>query len=155
MKPRPVVGVGGLVLYRQQVLLVQHNYGEHEGRWLLPGGHVDQAENLDRAAEREVREETGIEARAQGIVAVRGLIRPDQAIEVYLVFLMEYLSGELQCDPREIRDVNYFRLEEAETHPLVTPLARSIVCDVMQGNYQMFALQTDFPSNGFHYRVYR
>jgi 8-oxo-dGTP pyrophosphatase MutT (NUDIX family) len=42
---------------RQRVLLVHHN---KLGRWLYPGGHLDPNEDPLQAAQREVREETGV-----------------------------------------------------------------------------------------------
>ncbi|PZA08666.1 MULTISPECIES: NUDIX hydrolase [unclassified Meiothermus] len=55
-----VVGAGGVVLNQAgEVLLLR----DRMGYWVFPKGHVDQGESFEQAAIREVREETGIQAR--------------------------------------------------------------------------------------------
>ncbi|MEC3974601.1 NUDIX hydrolase [Amycolatopsis sp. H20-H5] len=42
------------------VLMIQRRWNPFEGRWALPGGHVDTGETFLQAAERELTEETGL-----------------------------------------------------------------------------------------------
>jgi 8-oxo-dGTP pyrophosphatase MutT (NUDIX family) len=57
------------IVYRPagDLLLVYH---EGVDMWVLPGGEVDPGENFREAAERELREEAGIEAGYQGLAMV-------------------------------------------------------------------------------------
>ena len=63
--PRPAVTVDIVLFYSAaegdiEVLLIKRAREPFKGRWALPGGFVDEQESLDRAAARELQEETGL-----------------------------------------------------------------------------------------------
>ena len=58
--PRPIVGVGAVVIDADRVLLVRRAKPPLEGHWSLPGGAVEVGETLSSAIQREVFEETGM-----------------------------------------------------------------------------------------------
>lgn len=66
---RHEVSAGGIVYRRRkgkepEILLILVPYS-HGDTWTLPKGHVEKGETPEQAAEREVREETGIEAKVE------------------------------------------------------------------------------------------
>ncbi|MEX2643308.1 MAG: NUDIX domain-containing protein [Acetobacterales bacterium] len=67
---RPAVGVGIVILRGRDVLLIQRGKAQGRGQWSLPGGHQELGETVFEAAERETREETGVEIDILGVVEV-------------------------------------------------------------------------------------
>ncbi len=63
--PRPAVTADVVVLtanvFERKVLLIQRAREPFMGMWALPGGFVDENEDVDDAAARELKEETGLE----------------------------------------------------------------------------------------------
>ena len=63
--PRPMVTADAAVfrIWRGKVwlLLVRRKHDPYKGYWAIPGGFVDLAEELEDAAARELKEETGLD----------------------------------------------------------------------------------------------
>ena len=106
---------------RQKVLLTQRM---DNGRWCLPGGHMESGESAAEACEREVWEETGLKVRATKLLGVYS--NPDQlviykdgkkAFFVVLNFEVEVLEGELGLS-NETTAFGYFSLAEMESMPM-------------------------------------
>lgn len=96
---RPVVGVGVIVWRGDEVLLVRRGREPRKGQWSLPGGAQELGETVREAAVREVREETGLEVEATGIVDVVDSITPGEDGRVRYHYtlvdvLAEWRAGE-------------------------------------------------------------
>src|ERR1700677_2449507 len=65
--PTPKVDVRGAVFREQRILMVRE---VSDGRWTLPGGWADVNQSARECVEREIREESGYEARAVKLAAV-------------------------------------------------------------------------------------
>ncbi|GHB75551.1 NUDIX hydrolase [Streptomyces cirratus] len=62
-RPRPVVGVGALLVRADGAVLIGHRIKSGESpSWCLPGGSVEAGETFEEAAVRETAEECGIDA---------------------------------------------------------------------------------------------
>ncbi len=58
--PRPIVGIGVVVLRPGAVLLARRGRAPSLGAWSLPGGAQELGETAEQAARRELQEETGL-----------------------------------------------------------------------------------------------
>jgi len=106
------LGVAGLVLRENKILVVKKSYSKTKGLWTFPGGFVQAGETLDEAILRELKEETQIEAKIVGIIGARtGVLRTGVGDHLIL-FYLEYLSGEPKPQQGEIDEVRFMTKEE-------------------------------------------
>jgi 8-oxo-dGTP diphosphatase len=89
---RPIVGVAGIVLDGERVLLVRRAAAPQQGLWSLPGGALEVGETIVDGLRREIREETGLEAHVGPLVEVFERILHDSAgAAEYHYVLLDYL----------------------------------------------------------------
>jgi 8-oxo-dGTP diphosphatase len=94
----PRVAVGAIVFRERSVLLVQRGKAPAEGLWAIPGGSVEIGETLQEAAEREIREETGVIIRAREPAFAFDVIEKDENGRIrfhYVIIdlLADYVEG--------------------------------------------------------------
>lgn len=58
------------------VLLIRRGQSPYKGRWALPGGFVDDREDTEKAARRELQEETGLSVRGRPFVHLGAYAAP-------------------------------------------------------------------------------
>src|SRR6202030_1648245 len=98
----PLVGVGGIVIERDRVMLVRRGHPPLLGEWSIPGGVLEVGETLREAAVREVLEETGLTVEVGELLGVFDRISRDadeRTLYHYVLvdFLCRRIAGELQA----------------------------------------------------------
>jgi 8-oxo-dGTP diphosphatase len=129
LPPRHIVSVSGYVINeRGETLLVRTAW--RGDTWEMPGGQVEEGEPLHEALQREVWEETGIEAEPLGITGV--YFNASSSI-VNLVFRAEITGGELRPSS-ETPEVRFVPLTpENLDHYVTRPYFRQRTLDAMRG----------------------
>ncbi len=111
----PRVAVGAVVFNRRRVLLVRRGKAPGYGLWAIPGGSVRLGETLAQAAEREVREETGIAVAAGKPVFTFDLVERDDAGRVRFHYvIVDLVAAYVRGDPRAGDDAVAARWVAAE-----------------------------------------
>lgn len=106
----PVLGVGVLVEHDGRVLLVKRGREPAKGLWALPGGKVEFKENLKHAAQREMREETGLDVDAGEVIYVFELI--DERFHYVIVDLRARLLGGDLKPSDDVTDARWFERDK-------------------------------------------
>ncbi len=122
------LSVGVIVIKYNKILLVKHNYGSANGKYLNPGGFLKDGELPEEAAVREVFEETGVKIIPVGMIAVRC-----RSNEWYMVFKADYVEGEPCNNSEENDEAVFMDIEEALSNPLVTDTAKALIRTALSG----------------------
>jgi 8-oxo-dGTP diphosphatase len=93
--PDPKVAVVTLITQASQVLLVQRRYDPQQGRWTLPGGFVDAAEDPRLAAARECLEETGLSIQNLQLLDVMYSSEHPRGASILIVYRAQVAPGNI------------------------------------------------------------
>jgi 8-oxo-dGTP diphosphatase len=127
--PRAAVTVDcvifGFDLSQLSILLIRRKLAPFKHKWALPGGFVRVDETLEQAADRELREETGL-------------------ADLFLEQL--YSFGDLRRDPRE-------RVISIAYYGLVKPGDQLLRADTDASDARWFSMADDLPSLAFDHKL--
>ena len=110
----PKVDVRAALFRDGKILLVKES---SDGHWAMPGGWADVGDTPADAILREVREESGFDARVLSLVGVydANRVRREEMMPFYhaykLLFLCEIHGGEMRTS-HETPDVGFFGMNE-------------------------------------------
>jgi len=126
---QPNIGVGGVVIHRGRVLLVQRAHEPLKGRWTIPGGMVEVGEELRDAVKRELKEETGLKVEPMDLIEVFDRIqRIGRRVRYHFVivdYLCRWKSGKLKPDS-DVLDARWVSPRDLDRYDL-TEKAREVI----------------------------
>jgi 8-oxo-dGTP pyrophosphatase MutT (NUDIX family) len=118
LRTEKVTSAGGVVLREgaegPEVLLCGRN---GEKLWALPKGTPEPGETLEQAAIREVREETGVEVKPDGMIGEMKywFSRPQEGVRYFKTvrhYLMRPVGGDPSLHDHEFDEVRWFPVQE-------------------------------------------
>lgn len=110
--PSPAVSV--LVVKEGQFLLGRRKATSYQGgKWCLPCGYIEFAEDFLSAARREVREETGLEVDIKSVISVCSNFFTPELHTLVIVLLAETAGGTLRPADHELEELRWFSPGEA------------------------------------------
>lgn len=104
----PKVAVVVLMTMDEKLVLIKRGVVPHIGKWSFPGGYVDRGEPVEAAAQREVKEETGLDVELTGMV---GLYSTESDPVILAVYSGLVVGGMINAG-FDTQDVGLFGLRD-------------------------------------------
>jgi ADP-ribose pyrophosphatase YjhB (NUDIX family) len=140
----PTVGVAAILLEDDRLLLVRRS-GSYNGQWCIPCGHVEWDEDIRTAAQRELMEETGIDAHIGRVFAAHSNFHDRSRQTVGIWFWAERVGGALQAGS-DASQARFFDLNELPDQ-MAFPTDRR-VCDLLRERIASGSIRSWMGKNG-------
>ena len=133
MYKNPSLTVDAIILVDGKLLLIQRGEDSFKGQYALPGGFVEYGESVEEAVEREVKEETGLDAEVRELVGVYSAPdRDPRGHTVSVVFYLTYIGGQ----PKAGDDAALVKFFEPDKLPELAFDHSRIIEDFLRDIYQ-------------------
>ncbi len=100
-----------MIVDEQKILLVKRDHPPFIGHWVLPGGHVDYGERVERALIREMKEELGVLVKIEELFGVYSDPKRDPRYHTTsIVYICTKGNKKIQLD-HEASEFKFFALD--------------------------------------------
>lgn len=110
-----------------RILLAQH-VRHRNGVHTVLAGFTEVGETLEQTVEREVMEETGIKIKNLRYITSQPWPFPQSLMMAYMA---EYDSGDINIDPKELLQANWYRYDDLPLLPPAGTVARRLIEDTV------------------------
>jgi 8-oxo-dGTP diphosphatase len=127
----PKIAVGTIIRRPGQtkVVMVKRAIEPGYGKWVFPGGYVDRGEEVQVAALREAREESGLVVQLDHLINVYSYAG---GAPVIIVYAATWISGELAFDDEGL-EIREFELDDIPWDDLAFRSTREALRDFIDG----------------------
>ncbi|KKR70144.1 MAG: AP4A hydrolase [Candidatus Roizmanbacteria bacterium GW2011_GWB1_40_7] len=101
---------------QDEIFILVSQHSQHHG-WVFPKGLIDEKENKEQAALREVKEEVGVDGkiiRALNPVTYWFVMEGEKIRKTVYYFIMEYAGGDIAKHDHEMEKVEWLPIEKVE-----------------------------------------
>ena len=103
-----IIGVSAVVVDDSgRILLLRHKFWR-QGTWGLPSGYSIAGELLESTVQRELKEETGLDARVSHLLRLKSGFR----LRLEVTYVARLTGGQLKLDESEVLEAQFFTLGE-------------------------------------------
>jgi ADP-ribose pyrophosphatase YjhB (NUDIX family) len=96
-----------------KVLMVKAGRGLTKGFWNLPGGFVTYGESPGQSAVREIKEETGLDVKAEKLSGIyTHIFRKSGYYMIAFTYICRVVKGKLEVN-EEIKEIAYLSIDDA------------------------------------------
>ena len=127
-----------VILNENGELLLLHRNTSIRKQWETPGGKIENDEDAQKAAEREIEEELGVEIEIVKKLGKRDFIE-DKYVMTYTWYQAKVLSGELKImETEKFDDLKYFSWKKLQDmKDQLSPNTHNLVEAYFSNNIQL------------------
>jgi ADP-ribose pyrophosphatase len=115
-----------LVIRSGKVLMVKRGDAPHRGLWTLPGGHLEFGEQLQEAAARETREETGVDVKVTRFDSFTNVVVKEgkRSFHIVLFCYLGYFQRGTLMPGLDVTGAKWVRPNELSQGKIAPPVRR-------------------------------
>lgn len=128
---------GAFIVKDGKVLLLKQRSDDSEhqpNKWGPPGGHGEEGEGLEETLRREVKEETNLDIKIEGIVQSAVVVNDKiYALAMYLASTGD--TKDLKIDPKEHQEYAWASLDDLrqDRYEFRVPILKSLAIKALKG----------------------
>jgi len=103
---------GAVVIKDNMFVLVKEAQKHVYGKWNFPAGHLDLDEDIFQATLREVKEETNLDIKLDGLIGIYQNKSQQENNVIKFIFKGSVIKGKLKHCKTELLDAKWFTFKE-------------------------------------------